>query len=111
MHYPYNLESFALNMVSSISTTSLLPQRRFLIHSLYCLCFLSQYVEVEHVLNIVIQYSDAGCVGYSQLKPRSVSTISARSEAPLHLAVKGMDDVKGLHTLFILHPNICRSQR
>lgn len=48
---------------------------------------------------------------YSQPKPRSASTISARSESPLHLAVKRMDSVKGLYTLFILHPNICRSQR
>lgn len=45
------------------------------------------------------------------MKPRSVSTISADFEPPLHLAVKGTDEVRGLYTLFILYPNICRSQR
>lgn len=37
---------------------------------------------------------------YSQLKPRSASTISAHSEPALHLAVKRMDDLKGLHILY-----------
>lgn len=51
---------------------------------------------------------NAECVGSnnSQFKPRSVSAISAHSEHPPHLAVKGMADVKELYTLFILHPNI-----